>query len=89
MQMYFPSPPRPPKRYWRDSDWFDAHDAELAEQYPNQWVAVYSGKVISHSTSLGQVLDELEPQDVEFPVIGFVEKGFHVYKNLSPFHNGL
>lgn len=83
MTTQFCSPPRPPRRYWRDSDWFDAHDAELAEQYPNQWVAVLSGKVISHSTSLEQVLREVEEQGVDFPVIGFVEKGIHVYENLS------
>jgi hypothetical protein len=83
MTARFPSPPRPPKRYWRDCDWFDAHDSQLAEQYPNQWIAVLSEKVISHSNSLEHVLKEVEEQGAVFPAIGFVERGIHVYKNLS------
>jgi hypothetical protein len=83
MSLIFASPPRPPKRYWHDSDWLDAHDAELTELYPNQWVAVLSEKVISHGTSLQQVLEEVEKQGAAFPVIGFVEKGIHVYKNIA------
>jgi len=87
MTTEFASPPRPPKRYWRDSAWLEAHDAELAEQYANQWVAILSGKVISHSTSLEQILNAVEKLNVNFPVIGFVEKGIHVYKNFTPIQN--
>lgn len=87
MSLVFASPPRPPKRYWRDSDWLDAHDSELTELYPNQWVAILSENVISHSNSLEQVLQEVEEQGATFPVIGFVEKGIHVYKNISAVQN--
>ena len=87
MTMEFASPPRPPKSYWRDSAWLEAHDAELAELYANQWVAVLSKKVISHSASLEQVLNAVEKQEVNFPVIGFVEKGIQVYKNFASKHS--
>jgi hypothetical protein len=35
-------------RYWDDSDWAIANAQMLSEQCPNQWVAIYNSRFISH-----------------------------------------
>jgi hypothetical protein len=75
------SPELPPKEYWVDVRWSEEHYAELVARYPNQWVAIVNGEVISAGNDLGRVVDEARAQTgrKEFPRI-FVERGTHVYR---------
>ena len=75
------SPELPPKEYWDDVRWSEEHYAELVARYPNQWVAIVNGEVISAGNDLGRVVDEARAQTgrKEFPRI-FVERGTHVYR---------
>jgi hypothetical protein len=50
-----PKPPPIPRRYFEDEKWFDQHENELAQQYPDQWVAVFHGKVIAAGKIAGEV----------------------------------
>ena len=42
-----PLPQPPPRRYWEDSRWAHEHAEEIAERYPNQWVAVTGQQVVA------------------------------------------
>lgn len=44
----------PSAAYIAASDWIVMHIAELARQYPNQWVAVHDGRVVGASAELGK-----------------------------------
>lgn len=79
--MKYHLPELPPKEYWDDVRWSEAHYAELVARYPNQWVAIVNGEVISAGSDLGRVVDETRTQTgrEEFPRI-FVERGTHVYR---------
>ncbi len=74
----------PPKEYWDDSRWAHDHISDLAQEYPNLWVAVVDKRVVA----AGKVIEEVEriAQEKtgrkEFPVI-LAEKGIHVYKDQS------
>ena len=76
---YPPVPPLDPA-YVRDIDWAYEHYAALAKSYPNQWVAVVDGQVVSAGENLGNVEGEAfriaSPEKV---AILFVERGMHVY----------
>lgn len=74
----------PPSEYWEDSRWAHDHMSDLAEKYPNLWVAVVNKKVVA----TGKVISEVErivqekTGRVEFPVI-LAEKGIRVYQDQS------
>jgi hypothetical protein len=74
-------PELPPKEYWDDVRWSEAHYAELVARYPNQWVAIVNGAVVSAGSDLERVVDEARAKTgrKEFPRI-FVERGTHVYR---------
>lgn len=73
-------PPRPPQRYWEDSDWGIKNIQMLTEKYPDEWVAIFEKKVMAHHTELGQVLAGVESYGLDSPVIKFIERGIRVYK---------
>jgi hypothetical protein len=73
-------PPRPPKRYWDDSEWAIKNIQPLTEKYPDEWIAVFEEQVVAHDVDFGRVLAAVEPHGIESPVIKFIEKGIHVYK---------
>ncbi len=50
-----PIPPPIPKRWSEDQKWISEHHHELAEKYPDQWVAVFNGEVIAAGKNLGEV----------------------------------
>lgn len=60
-----------PQRVWEDLQAYagsvqvlsDA-DTQLFNDYPQQWVAVHDGKVVSHGDSLEEVIEELEATGV-------------------------
>lgn len=72
----------PPKEYWDDSRWAHDHISDLAQEYPNLWVAVVDKRVVA----AGKVIEEVErvAQEktgrTEFPVI-LAEKGIRVYQD--------
>lgn len=72
-----------PARYWDDSDWAIANAQTLSENYPNQWVAVYNKKVIANDKELGPVVNRAREHGAGDAVFTYIERGFHVYKNLS------
>lgn len=72
-------PPRPPQRYWQDSDWARQNIQTLTEKYPDEWVAVFGQQIIAHDVDLDQVLNTTQAQGLASPVIKFIERGIHVY----------
>lgn len=69
-----------PKEYWEDSRWVSEHFSEIAQQYPNQWVAVVDKKVIATGKD-GAEVEKITFEKTgrqEFVII-LAEKGIHVY----------
>jgi len=73
-------PPKPPKRYWEDSEWGVKNIQMLTEKYPDEWVAIFEKKIVVHHGKLGQVLAGIESHRLDIPVIKFIERGIRVYK---------
>jgi Family of unknown function (DUF5678) len=48
----------------------------LIDAYPMQWVAVYGGRVVAHSTDMADVLKRIQDQDIPLSsaIIRFIEK---------------
>ena len=72
-----------PQRVWEDLQAFAesvqvlSHaDTKLLNDYPQQWVAVYDGKVASHGDSLEVVIGELETSGVprDSVIIRYMER---------------
>lgn len=80
-QIYPPVPLTPPA-YWVDSQWADEHIADLAQAYPNLWVAVIDKQVVASGKVIAEVRRTAEAQSgkTHFPII-FAERGIHVYTN--------
>lgn len=51
----FPKPKLAPREYWEDKEWVNENYTELAQKYPDQWIAVYDKEVISANKNLGEV----------------------------------
>jgi hypothetical protein len=51
-----PKPPPLPKRWFEDEQWFMQHSSELAQQYSDQWVAVFDKQVIAAGKNASEVL---------------------------------
>ena len=69
-----------PEREQREYDWAWAHYNQLAERYPNQWVAFANHRVLAAGRSLMRVLEKAHDQ-LDWPHIPhlFVESGVHFY----------
>ena len=48
-------PPPLPQRHIDDSNWVHAHSNELAQKYPDMWIAVLDKEVVIASKDLGEV----------------------------------
>ena len=73
--------PKPVPRYWRtEYDWAFAHYPELAQRYPNEWIAFAHHRVLAHGKALTDVLTQAKRKARvrEIPHL-FVERGIHVY----------
>jgi len=77
---YYPPVPETPKEYWTDSKWANEHFSEIAEKFPNFWVAVVDEKVVSTGKIISKVrkIAREKTGGKHFPVI-FAEQGIHVY----------
>lgn len=64
-----PVPPPVPKRYYDDVKWLRAHRKELAEQHPDEWVAVFAGRLVAAGTSLGEVLRAAQQETGERDIV--------------------
>lgn len=80
-------PPRPPQRYWEDSEWGVQNIRMLTKKYPDEWAAIFDKKVVRHHAELGQVLAAVEKRGLQSPVIKFVERGIRVYKYFAKVSN--
>jgi len=69
-----------PQPIQREYDWAFAHYHQLAQRYPNQWVAFAHHRVLAAGHNLMRVLQEAR-EEIGWPEIPhlFVEKGLHVY----------
>lgn len=65
-----PKPPPIPKRYFEDEKWLFEHENELAEKYPDQWVAVVNKEVVAAGKNLAEVerVAREKTGEEEFPV---------------------
>lgn len=70
------SPPKPPKRYLDDSAWGVQNIQRLAEEYPNEWVAIFKKRIVAHSADLEHVFAAAEANELDSPVIKFIEGEF-------------
>lgn len=52
------------ERFTADLKYFDAHRRELSAQYPDQWVAIYRGRVVGAAAEHEQLLAQLEKSGV-------------------------
>lgn len=70
------------ENYWEDYQWANENMAELARNYPNQWVAVIDKRVIAIGPDVRSVESKAKERmdRAEFPIL-FVERGIHVYKD--------
>ena len=48
------------QRFHEDVVWFSAHRKELAEQYPDQWVAVYCKEVVGAAEDHEDLMSHLK-----------------------------
>ena len=71
-----------PKEFWDDMRWGRQHYSELVKKYPDKWVAIVDGKVVSFGDSPIMVEGDAEKRtgkhQNKIPLI-FVESGSHVY----------
>ncbi len=75
-----PLPSPGPREYWDDSKWANEHATEIAQQYPNQWVAVADKTVVAAGIDGAEVERMATKKAVQRDfVIFFAEKGIHVY----------
>lgn len=73
--------PKPVPPFWKAQyDWAFAHYHELAQAYPNEWVAFADRRVLAHGKALMPVLTQArrKTRRREIPHL-FVERGIHVY----------
>jgi len=52
------------RSFGQDIEYLEAHDHELLEQYPEQWVAVFDQRVVGASADFDQLLTNLKRQGV-------------------------
>ena len=72
--------PEMPKEFWDDMDWTSQHYSELMQKYPNEWVAVVDGKIISHGKDLEKIIKEAKRKTgKEHIAVEFIECGGHIY----------
>ena len=48
------------KQFEKDMDWISGKYSELAEQYPEEYVAVYDCKVVGHGNDLNRLMKQLK-----------------------------
>lgn len=80
MQQNLALPPRPPQRYWDDSAWALQNIQFLTEKYPDEWIAIFRETVVAHGADLDQVLSTTQANNLNSPLVKFIERGIRAYK---------
>lgn len=75
-------PPKTDPHFMKELDWALSQQGAWMHLYPDEWVAVFERKVVSHGKNLATVEEEAEKMTKcpagEIPVI-FVECGRHLW----------
>ena len=72
--------PEMPKDFWDDMDWTSENYSELMQKYPNEWVTVVNGKIISHGKDLEKIIKLAKRKTgKEHIVVESIEGGGHIY----------
>lgn len=54
-----------------DTHWFNQHNMELMQQYPEQWIAVHRQKVVGVAPELCDLMAQLKEKGIDQDVIFF------------------
>ncbi len=52
------------KRFKRDTKYYQDHQEELLEQYPEQWVGIFNEQVVGTAPDFDQLLDDLQAKGI-------------------------
>jgi hypothetical protein len=52
------------QRFKRDTAYYEAHQEELLEQYPEQWVAIYNERVVGADVDLPHLLTTIKENGI-------------------------
>lgn len=52
------------ERFRRDIEYFEANRDSLIRDHPNEWMAIYEGRIGAVAGDLGSLFDELERQGI-------------------------
>lgn len=53
------------QQFKRDGEYWHGHRAEFLALYPNQWVAVFEGRMVGHDADNQALLDRLDEEGVD------------------------
>jgi hypothetical protein len=64
----------------RDCRWVDRHLDELAQDHPNQWVAVHKGKLVAAGPDMGEVAAQARRKTSASDIVfQFIDDGSMIY----------
>lgn len=52
------------RRFHRDVRYYEAHQEELRERFPEEWVAIFNEQLVGANPDLEKLLDQLETNGV-------------------------
>ncbi len=52
------------QRFQKDIDYFELHQRELLQRYPDEWVAIFNGRVVGDNPDVEPLLRSLEERGV-------------------------
>lgn len=74
------TPQRPPKEFWEDYRWANAHYREFLKSHCDQWIGIHEKKVVAADPDLSRVESLLSSRfpGTLIPLV-FVSDASHVY----------
>ena len=63
------------RRFAQDAHTFDGLERSLLQEFANEWVAFYHGEVVSHGTTLEEVLQQMQEKGIpsERAIVKFLD----------------
>ena len=63
------------RRFEQDAETFDGLERSLQQEFANEWVAFYHGEVVSHGTTLEEVLHQMSQKGIpsERAIVRFLD----------------
>jgi hypothetical protein len=55
------------KRFAKSTDFVEGHYEELVAKHPKMWIAVLDGEIRAMSTTLGELLSEMDSEGIRVP----------------------